>query len=161
MEITVPFGKYAKKGQSWEQVAINDFSYFTWILGKVNSSFHKEYAEGINSKLRQFQPQNCCQDSNCNHKAKYFSLYNNSNAGNYFSTGLGYAYCSNEHYQANLHADSGKTHLAPISFSILDHIPTKGNRDDLTETILQSAGFTGRKTKKSLEEFIKNLTIQV
>jgi hypothetical protein len=155
----MPFGKHV--GKSVEQIALQDYAYFVWVLNEVDirSSRLRERFGFVEHVANNFVSSVGCKRDGCAKPAEYISIYANP-YGRCSSTG--FVYCSDDCWKnAATGAEPNKISLHPLGFRAAIS-SVKSDTDRLVQVIAECMGLRpSQKTKVYLEDFFNNCQLRV
>lgn len=154
MATEFPFGK-KHKGKTPERVAVEEYCYLPWILGRgIQRKDLKKRVEDVIYALDNFSSSYSC--SACDQPAEYMSIALNLPYG--LSASTSFIYCDDREHQRNAFSYE-KARIYPIKFSILEGFPAfpKWVRKDIAKVLWELTGLDGRKTQEKLENFIEGI----
>jgi hypothetical protein len=159
MPIIVDTPKYAAKALSVEQVALNDYGYFAWLIDNYKVPRHlRQRFNLVEHVANDFVSKESCSLSGCKDIPRYISIYESH--GDRVNYG-GYVYCSEKHFHDDPSvSDQGKGHLYRLGFrSGLSHgYGKKSEIKDLVYRVADSMGLDRSHvwTKQYLEDFFNS-----
>lgn len=161
-----PFGKYA--GKPVEYVAMKDYPYLAWINPKIGKPSLRKRVEDVRHSLNSFQPaKDCehCQASPASNLSILSAESNFTHEGMSVRWDLGGAYLICSSGTCQTYAGNRLRLLEPIRLDALlrftgdsaECIQPRKDVRALQDTLLECAGFTGRKTEARCIDFIRDL----
>lgn len=159
----LPFGKY--KGKSVEQVCLNDYHYFSWLVnqaekGEIYKQSLRQRILFVYEKANKFKSKKPCVI--CDKPARFISVYATKYGVN---SNTNYIYCSGECFRNDpkVTDELYKIWFLPLemdSLLIIDPRPTKSEMRNLMSIIKTCMGLENKRySKEQLYEFFNRLSV--
>lgn len=157
----MPFGEYA--GKSVEQIALQDYKYFTWVLGNVGikKPSLRERFDFVEHVGNNFLSQVRCNGEDCNNPGKIISVYQSLHDDNR-SSSTGFVYCSLDclNHDSKITPDTRKVDACRLGFRAALSV-TKYDTNALMQVVAECMGLRpGRRTKEYLEDFFNRCQLR-
>jgi len=168
----LPFGKY--KGKSVEQVCLNDYGYFLWLVKEVKNN-DSDIAKRMKQSLRDrvlfvykrannFKSKKQCSIFECENIAKYFSVYVTRYS---IDVNTKFIYCSKECFYKDpkVTNEIEKIEFLPLKMNSIFRIPRKLSKRDIKKLVdiifKECMGLERGKrySKEQLYEFFNRLSV--
>jgi hypothetical protein len=157
MPVIVNSGKYGGKGLSVEQLALQHYDYFAWIIDNYRVPGDlRQRVKFVEFVANNFVSQELCSLNDCGQTARYISIYETHNQRVNFG---GFVYCSEKHFDIDPERSiEGKAHLYRLGFrAALPPTGVYAVKSDVKTLVKRISGSMGLKnrglTKEYLEEF--------